>query len=175
MYVASELLKMLRCLHRDPRQSPQVRAEITAVAQWLNFLLEQHEQIAVEPTEQALDLVKLGGRLLCDACRQRAKDNRYPTGAQEDSASPSPIWKTQLEFLLACTKRVGRELFAQDCASYSLGKFPRCLAKLMNALLRQRRYLASTEGRKTNIVVEHCSNGCAQCGQPIEPPLETAP
>jgi len=174
MYLAIELLKMLRRFHRDPRQSPPIRAEITAVAQWLNFLIEQREQIAVEPTEQRPDLVKLCGRVVCETCRKLAKDNRFTTSAEEDSA-PSPIWKTQLEFLLACTQRVGTELFAQDCASYSLRRFPDCLAKLMNALLRQRRYLASTGGGETKIAVEHCSNACAECGQPIEPPSETVP
>jgi hypothetical protein len=113
--------------------------------------------------------VKLGGRVVCERCRKGAKDNCGTTSGHEDSAPP-PIWKTQLEFLLACTKRVGVELFEQDCASYNLRKSPDCLAKLVSALVRQRRCLSSIEAGETSIEVEHCSNSCAECGQPISPP-----
>src|ERR1019366_6440559 len=169
MYVAIEQLGMLWHLHHDPRQSPQIRADITAVAQWINFLIDQREHIAIEITEQRPDLVKLGGRVVCERCRKGAKDNSGKTSGHEDSAPP-PIWKTQLEFLLACTKRVGVELFEQDCASYNLRKFPDCLTKLVSALLRQRRCLSSMGAEETSIEVEHSSNSCAECGQPINPP-----
>jgi hypothetical protein len=167
MYVTIEQLRMLRHFHHDPRQSPQIQADITAVAQWINFLIDQREHIAIEMTNQRPDLVKLGGRVVCESCRKGAKDNGSKTSGHEDSAPP-PIWRTQLEFLLACTKRVGVELFEQDCASYNL-KFPACLAKLVSALLRQRRCLSSMAAGETRIEVKHCSDSCAECGQPINP------
>jgi hypothetical protein len=169
MYVAIEQLGMLRRFHRDPRQSPQIRADITAVAQWINFLFEQREHIVIEITEQRPDLVTLGGRVVCERCRKGARDNCSKTSGHEDSAPP-PIWKAQLEFLLACTKRVGVELFERNCASYNLRKFPDCLAKLANALLRLRRYLSSMGAGETRIEVEYSSESCAECGQPINPP-----
>ena len=169
MYVGIELLGMLRHFHHDPRQSAQIRAEITAVAQWINFLIDQREHIAIEMTNQRPDLVKLGGRVVCESCRKGAKDNGSKTSGHEDSAPP-PIWKAQLEFLLACTKRVGVELFERNCASYNLRKFPDCLAKLANALLRLRRYLSSMGAGETRIEVEYSSESCAECGQPINPP-----
>jgi hypothetical protein len=169
MYVAIEQLGMLRHLHHDPRQSPQIEVEITAVAQWINFLVDQREHIAIEITKQRPDLVKLGGRVVCESCRKGAKDHCSKTSGHEDSAPP-PIWKTQLEFLLACTKRVGVELFERDCASYNLRNFPDCLTKLLSVLLRPRRCLSSMEAGETSIEVEHSSSSCAECGQPINPP-----
>jgi|SRR5208282_1959409 hypothetical protein len=173
MYVASEQLGMLRHIYHDPRQSPQIRAEITAVAQWINFLIDQREHIAIEITKQRPDLVKLGGRVVCETCGKRARDNRGKASGHESSVPP-PIWKTQLEFLLACAERVGVELFEQDCAFYNLGKFPDCLAKLVSALLRQRRCLLSMGAGETRIEVEHCSISCAECGQPINLPPAAA-
>lgn len=167
MFVGIELLGMLRHFHHDPRQSAQIRAEITAVAHWINFLLDQREHIAIEIDTQRPDLVKLGGRIVCERCRKSAKDNRNAS-AQKDSAPP-PIWKTQLEFLLARTNKVGMELFEQECSSSSPRKFPDCLAKLANTLRRQRRYLASMGSGELRIEVEHCSDSCAECGQPINP------
>ena len=175
MYVAIELLRMLRRFHRDPRQYPQIRADITAVAQWINFLTEQREYIAIAATEQRPDLVKLGGRLVCERCRKGARDNRDENSAQEDSTSPPPIWKTQLEFLLARTKTVGMEIFAQECASYNLRQFPTCLAKLTNALIRLQRYLVHMGAAETKIEVEHHSHTCAECGQTIELASDTVP
>jgi hypothetical protein len=169
MYVAIEQLGMLRHLHHDPRQSPQIEVEITAVAQWINFLADQREHIAIEITKQRPDLVKFGGRVVCERCRKGAKDHCSKTSGHEDSAPP-PIWKTQLEFLLACAKRVGVELFEQECASYNLRKFPGCLAKLVSALLRQRRCLMSVGPGEPRIEVEHRSASCAECGEPINPP-----
>lgn len=142
MYVAIEQLGMLRRLHHDPRQSPQIRAEITAVTRWINFLIDQREHIVIGIAELRPDVVNLGARFLCGRCRKSAKDNNGRPSGHDDSAPP-PIWKTQLEFLLACTKKVGVELFEQDCASYDLRSFPDCLPKLTNALLRLRRYLSS--------------------------------
>ena len=168
MYVAIEQLGMLWRFRHDPRQSAQIRADITVVAQWINFLIDQREHIAIEITEQRPDLVKLGGRVVCERCRKGAKDNSSKTSGHEDSAPP-PIWKTQLEFLLTFTKRVGVKLFEQDCASCNLRKFPNCLSKLAHALLRQRQYLSSMGAGETRIEVEHYSAGCAECGQPIDP------
>lgn len=168
MYVAIEQLGMLRHFHHDPRQSPHIRADIMAVAQWINFLIDQREHIATEITEQRPDLVKIRARVVCERCRKGAKDNRSKTSGQEES-TPAPIWKTQLKFLLVCTKRVGVELFEQDCASYGLRKFPDCLAKLVSALLRQRRCLSSKGVEETNIEVKHLSNSCAECGETINP------
>src|ERR1022692_4267361 len=173
VYVGIELLGMLRHFHHDPRQSAQIRAEITAVAQWINFLIDQREHIAIEMINQRPDLVKLGGRVVCESCRKGAKNNGSKTSGHEDSAPP-PIWRTQLEFLLACTKRVGVELFEQDCASYNLRKFPSCLAKLMSALLRQRRCLLSMGAGETGIEVKHRTKSCAERGQSINPPQAAA-
>jgi hypothetical protein len=78
------------------------------VAQWINFLIDQREHIAIEITEQRPDLVKLGGRVVCERCRKGAKDNSSKTSGHEDSAPP-PIWKTQLEFLLTFTKQSWRK------------------------------------------------------------------
>jgi hypothetical protein len=168
MYVAMEQLQMLWRFYHDPRHSSQIRADITAVARWINFLLDQRDHIAIEITRQKPDLVKLGGRLVCETCRKDAKDN-CSNSSHEDSA-PAPIWKMQLEFLLACTERVGTEVFEQDCSSYSLRNFPDCLTKLLSALLRQRRCLISSMGaRETGIEVDHGSNSCAECGQTISP------
>src|SRR5579864_200049 len=165
MYVGIELLGMLRHFHHDSKQSPQIRAEITAVAHWINFLLAQREHIAIEIDTQRPDLVKLGGRIVCERCRKSVKDNRNAS-AHKDSAPP-PIWKTQLEFLLACTYRVGVEIFEQECSSSSLRRFPACLVKLTNTLRRLRRYLASMGSGELRIEVEHCSDSCAECGLPI--------
>src|ERR1022692_4806114 len=94
MYVGIELLGMLRHFHHDPRQSSRIRADITAVAQWINFLINQREHIAIEMAKQKPDVVKLGGRIVCERCRKSSKDNRQAS-AHKDSAPP-PIWKTQL-------------------------------------------------------------------------------
>ena len=170
MYVAIEQLGMLRHFHHNPRHSRQIRADITAVAQWISFLIDQREHITIEITEQRPDLVKLGGRVVCESCRKGvAKDNYDNTSSYEHSALP-PIWKTQMEFLLVCTRRVGMELFEQDCTSYNLRKFPDCLAKLVSVLLRQRRDLSSLGARETRIEVAHSSSSCAECGQPTNPP-----
>jgi len=165
MYVGLELVGMLRHLPRDRRHSSQIQADITAVAHWINFLLAQREHIAIEIDTQRPDLVKLGGRIVCERCRKSVKDNRNAS-AHEDSAPP-PIWKTQLEFLLACTYRVGVEIFEQECSSSSPRKFPDCLAKLASTLQRQRRYLASMGSGELRIEVEHHTDSCAECGLPI--------
>jgi len=175
MYIAIELLAMLRRFHRDPRRNPQIRADITAVAQWTNFMTEQLEHIAIGTTHQRPDLVKLGGRLVCERCRKGARDNRDRISALEDSTSPPPVWKTQLEFLLARTKTVGMEIFAQECISYNLREFPNCLAKLTNALLRLQRYLVPFRAAETKIEVEHHSHTCAECGQMVELASEVGP
>ena len=175
MYVAIELLRMLGRFHRDPRRHLQIGADITAVAQWLSFLTAQREHMAIVTTEQRPDLVKLGGRLVCETCRKGARYNRDRTSAQEDSTSLPPIWKAQLEFLLACTKSVGMEVFAQDCALGISQQFPDCLANLTNTLLRMRRYLEPTDGGGLQIEVEHLDDRtCAECGQVVEPAAESA-
>src|ERR1035437_4190392 len=156
LYVAIEQLGMLLRVRHDPRQSAQLRAEITAGAQWIDFLFDQREDIAISANERKPDLFKLGGRVVCESCREEAKANSGRTGGHSDSA-PLPIWKTQVEFLVACTKRVGVELFEHDCASYNLRKFPECLAQLANALLRLRRCLPSGAG-EPRIEVKHCSD-----------------
>ncbi len=171
MYIATELLGMLRRLHHDPRQSPPIQADVTAVARWINFLMDQREQIAIEIAEPRSEAVKLGAPFLCERCMKCAKDNYGKTSGHDDSAPP-PIWKTQLGFLLACTERVGVELFEQDCASYDLRKFPGCLAKLANALLRLRRYLSSMGEGKMRMGVEPLPDSCDECGQPINLPPE---
>jgi hypothetical protein len=171
MYVAIELLGMLRWLHHDARQSPQIRADITAVARWINFLMDQREHIACEIAEPRPEVAKLKGRFLCEKCMKCAKDNYGKTVGYEVSAPP-PIWKTQLDFLLACTERVGVELFEQDCASCDLRKFPDCLAKLANAALRLRRYLSSMGAGEMRMGVEPFPDSCDECGQPINPPPE---
>jgi hypothetical protein len=173
MYVAIEQLGMLRCLHHDARQSPQIRADITAVARWINFLIDERKHVALEISERRSEGMKLGGRFLCESCVKRATDNYSKTSGQEVSAPP-PIWKTQLEFLLVCTKRVGVELFEQDCASYNLRKFPDCLAKLANVLLRLHRYLSSMGAGEMRMGVEPIPDSCDECGQPIDPPPEAA-
>ncbi len=173
MYLAIEQLGMLWRFRCDLEQSPQMRADIRAVAQWINFLIDQRESIAVEISEQRPDLVELGGQVLCETCRKGAK-NGYSKTSSHESLAPPPIWKIQLEFLLACTKRVGVELFEQDCASYNLRKFPSCLAKLMRALLRPRRCLLSTGAGETGIEVNHRTKSCAECGQSINPPQAAA-
>jgi len=170
--IAIEQIGMLWRFHHDPRQSRQIRADITAVAQWIDFLFEQRECIAIEITGQRPDLVKLGARVVCEKCRKGAKDNSGKTSGYDNSAPPLPVWKTQLEFLLACTKRVGVELFEQNCVSSNLQQFPDCLAKLANALLRLRRHLSSMGAEETRIEVRHCSDSCAECGEPINPPPE---
>lgn len=171
MYVAIELLGMLRRLYQDARQSPQIRADVTAVARWINFLIDQREDIATQISRQRPDLMKLEARVLCESCRNRRKDNRGNTSGHEDS-EPPPIWKTQLEFLLAGTKKVGVELFEQDCASYDLRKFPDGLAKLANALRRLQRYLSSMGAGEMRMGVEPFSDSCAECGQTINSPPE---
>jgi hypothetical protein len=171
IYVAIELLGMLRRLPHDSRQSPQIRADITAVARWINFLIDQRNHIAIDSTKLRPDLVKLEARFVCERCRNGAKDNYGKTSGHDDSAPP-PTWKTQLEFLLACTKRVGLELFEQDCTSYNLRKFPVCLTNLANALLRLRQHLLSMDAGEMPIAVEPPSDSCAECGQPINPPAE---
>jgi hypothetical protein len=167
LYVGIELVGMLRHFHHDPRQFAQIRGEITAVAHWMNFLLAQREHITIEIDTQRPDLVKLGGRIVCERCRKSVKDNRNASAHKE--SAPPPIWKRQLEFLLACTNKVGAEIFEQGCSSSSLRRFPDCLAKLSNTLQRQRRYLASMGSGELRIEVEHCSDSCAECGQVINP------
>lgn len=168
MYVSIEQLGMLRRLYRDPRQSPQIRADITAVTRWINFLIDQRQHIVIGIAELRPDVVNLGARFLCDKCRKAAKDNRGTPRGHDDSAPP-PIWKRQLEFLLACTKQVGVELFEQDCASYDLRTFSDCLAKFANALLRLRRYLSSMGAGEMRMGVEPFSDSCAECGQTLNP------
>ena len=60
--VAIEQLGMLWRFRRDLKRSAQIRADIGAVARWINFLIDQREYIAVEIIEQRPDLVELGGR-----------------------------------------------------------------------------------------------------------------
>jgi hypothetical protein len=167
MYMAMEQLGMLRHLHIDRRHSPQIRADITALAQWIDFLINQREHMAIEIATLRPNVVKLEGRIVCERCRKGAKDNPKTSGREH--SAPLPIWKTQLEFLLACTHRVGAELFEQGCASSILKNFPDCLAKLSNTLRRQRRYLSSMGSGEMRIEVDHCSDTCAECGQMIDP------
>jgi len=169
MFVATEQLGMLRHFHHDPRRSSQIRSDIAGVARWINFLIGQREHIAIEITNQRPDLVKLEGRIVCETCRKGPRDNLGQASDHEDSAPP-PIWKKQLEFLLACTRRVGVELFHRECASCDLAKFPGCLAQLMSASLRLRRYLSSMEVGEMNFAVGLSTSCCAVCGQPLNPP-----
>ena len=169
MLVVIELLKMLRRPHHDARQASQIGADVTAVAQWIDFLLGQRANIAIEMRKQGTDLVKFGARMVCESCRKSPKVNSDNTSGQEDSAPP-PIWSTQLTFLLACMKRVGLEMFQHDCASYTPRKFSTCLAKLAQTLLRLRRCLPATKAGEQRIEVKHSSHACAECGRPIPPP-----
>ncbi|PYV95854.1 MAG: hypothetical protein DMG89_19825 [Acidobacteria bacterium] len=163
LHVALELLLMLCRLDDDPRESPLIRRDITALAQWMDFLCQQRERTATDNLEQRFHLVKFGGQMVCQPCRKSAKENaRRPDSAKH---SASPIWSTQLEFVLACTNRVGMELFAQCRASNHLRKFPDCLKRLRSALLALGRQSSSTEGAP-NIQIEHRSGACALCGRP---------
>lgn len=170
MYVTIELIGMLRRLHCESRHSRQIRAEIKTVAWWITFLTKQREQIDIETADQKPDLVKLGARIVCQECRTGGNHDRGRSNSYEDPPPP-PIWEMQLDFLLASTKRIAVELFEQDCASSNLTKYPECLEKLMNALLRLRRCLAFRGAGETNIKVEHCFDNCARCGRPVDPPV----
>src|SRR5438128_2325049 len=70
-YIAGELLIALHRFHRDPRQYRCVRAEIIAIAYWMNFLLEECEQIVAQTAEQRPDLIKLISRVVCSQCREK--------------------------------------------------------------------------------------------------------
>jgi hypothetical protein len=167
MYWATELLIMLLRFHDDRRQCLQIRAEVTAVVHWMAFLTAQRER-AVEIAEQRADLVKFGARRVCNSCRQKAHDNRGGNTAQKNS-TPPPIWKRQRDFLLACTRRVGMQVLAQQCASSNLQKFPDCLATLMTVLLRQQQLLVGTGVAGTRIEVVYSSEiGCAVCGGSLD-------
>jgi len=174
MYVALERLKMLRRFYTDPLESARIQAEITAIAHWITHLSAQRQHLIIESSQQGATLVKLVRRRLCASCRNTTNNSRHRRsnlqGRSQAEPAPSPIWETQLDFLLAGTRRVARELFAHDCASYNLGKFPRCLTLLMNSLLRLRRHLPPTRAGETKIEVEHFSDSCAECGRAIEPP-----
>jgi CII-binding regulator of phage lambda lysogenization HflD len=172
MYVALELLRILRRSDRDPQQARQIQAEIIALARWMEFLTAQREHMLA--VEQAPDLVKLSARPVCDRCRKRPQNNPGRSAPRLGSA-PAPIWKTQLGFLLACIQRVGLELLAKLCASDSLRNFQDCLARLMQPLLQLQHSLAGTEVAETSIEVEHSSHtGCALCGGPLELASETS-
>jgi hypothetical protein len=167
MYRATELLKMLRRFHHDPPQSDRIRAEITAVAQWIEFLSAQRLH-TMATVEQRPDVVKFGARRVCNNCRKNAKDKRGSTGPKNDSGPP-PNWKRQRDFLLSCTQRVGMEVLAQQCASSNLQKFPDCLPTLMTVLLRQQQLLVGTGVAETRIEVNNCSEiGCAVCGGSLD-------
>ena len=174
MYVANELLKTLRHLHGDPRRNRQIRADITGIAQWLSFLFAQREHIAIGTIQQRPDLVKLCARLVCETCKKLAKDNCNKRSAPARLTPPPPIWKAQLQFLLTCTRSVGMEVFAKDCASSNSPQFLDCLENLTKVLLRMRRYLEPTDGGELQIEVEHLDDRtCAECGQVVEPAAES--
>ena len=173
LLVAIELVGMLRRFHRDPRQSTLIQREIAVVVHWVSFLIEQREHAAVEITEARPEVVKLSARVVCERCRTSTKDNLERASSHE-VPPPRPIWQTQLEFLLTCIRRVAVELFERDCATSHFERYPDCLGKLMNALLRQQRFLASMGAGQTKIEVQHSSDRCAECGQPISPPPEAA-
>jgi hypothetical protein len=175
-YVAGELLLMLRRrFHRNPRHYRRVRAEIIAIAQWMNFLAEECEYIVTETAERRPDGVKLSWGVLCKGCREKtasATRRRGRTNAYEH-LKPNPSWGAQLDFLLTCTKRVALDLFELSCESSDLKKFPECLTKLTNALLRQQRHLAHIAAKETKIEVKCGSDKCEECGQSAEQSAES--
>src|SRR5437870_12584038 len=63
--LAGELLLMLRRLHRNPRHCRRVRAEIVAVAQWMNFLTEECEYLVTEHAERGTGGVDLSREVRC--------------------------------------------------------------------------------------------------------------
>jgi hypothetical protein len=109
LYVAIELVGMLRFLHADPRFLPQIRADLLLMAQWLEFLLDGREQIVTKTTETP-DLAILGARVICPACRTRAKNQSRLRNGEQYSSAPDLVWKGQLEFLVARTGAVRKEL-----------------------------------------------------------------
>ena len=175
--LAGELLLMLRRLHRNPRHCRRVRAEIVAVAQWMNFLTEECEYIVTETAERRPDGVTLSWGVLCKGCREKtasATHRRGRTNAYEH-LQPNPSWRAQLEFLLTCTKRVALDLFEQGCGSSDLKNFPECLTKLTNALLRQQRHLAQIAAKEIKIEVQCGSSKCVECGQSVKQSAESVP
>src|SRR5439155_25233573 len=156
--LAWELLLMLRRFDCNPRHRRQVRAEIIAVAQWMNFLTEECEYIVTETAERRPDGVTLSWGVLCKRCREKsasATHRRGRTNAYEH-LQPNPSWRTQVEFLLTCIQRVALDLFEQGCGSSDLKNFPECLTKLTNA-------------------VKCGSSKCVECGQSVEQSAESVP
>jgi len=169
-YIAGELLITLHHFHRDPRQHRQVRAEITAIAYWMNFFLEECEQIVAQTAEPRPDLIKLSSRVVCDRCKERLRSRRHNDGQTDghEDLAPDSVWEAQVRFLLARSNRVASYLFEQACCSSNLKKFPECLTKLTDALLRQQRHLEQIGAEETKLVVEARSGRCAKCGQALE-------
>jgi hypothetical protein len=161
--VAMESLKLLRRVHENSHDSNQIRQDIISVSRWMEFLLDQREHTDIETGTQTLK-VMLGGRIVCHECRKSASDHSE-TRPQEGPV-PAPIWARQVDFLLACTNQVGRELFVRGCASNDLRQFPKCLTTLRTVLSRLRRY-SHSEAPAPNIEVQHSSDACARCGKPM--------
>ena len=80
--LAGELLLMLRRLHRNPRHCRQVRAEIVAVAQWMNFLTEECEYIITETAERRPDGVTLSWGVLCKGAERKPPPQHAAAGEQ---------------------------------------------------------------------------------------------
>jgi len=168
MYLAAELVGMLRRVQNDIRQSCRIRKEIHAVAQHIEFLIQEHKYSTVGTAEQKPDLIKFGGRPLCNSCRARAIQSRRDTNPAETRAIPPPIWQRSFEFAFACTGVVASEFFGLDCAAYPLDKLPNCLLTLRSALWRLQQLLPPTGKGETKIQQENLSGSCAECGQALE-------
>jgi hypothetical protein len=169
-YIAGELLIGLRRQYRNRRQYLAVQAEITAIACWMNFLVEQLERIIAQSAEQNPVLIKLKARIVCHDCRPKSRSapHHYGQGNVAEARPDIAVWQAQVTFLLALTDRVAGDLFEQICASSDLKKVPECLVKLRSALLRQKRYLEKIGAEETKFLVESVSDRCAACGESIQ-------
>jgi hypothetical protein len=165
----------VRRFQRDPRQYRWVRAEIIAIAYWMNFFLEECEQVVAQTAEQRPDLISLSARVVCNQCREKLHSARRHNQrqAEDKGLTPETVWEAQVESLLASTNRVAIDLFEQACCSSDPKKFPECLTKLRNAVLRQQRYLAQIGAKETKLSAESQSVTCAECGESIS--IEQAP
>lgn len=167
LYVVVELLGMLRRLDCDPRYSHQVEKAIDELSLGMDFLIKQCEHKDRGTLKQQPKSIKLGAQVVCEECKTSAMATGVLSASTAVLPSLPSTWGSQLEFLLTATQRVGFELFEQRCASSTPGRFPNCLVRLRNNLLRQQQYITPKEGREGETAVEYPTDSCAICGRPI--------
>ena len=165
---AAQGLLTLRRLRPDRKETEQLYARLANIVQVMNLLIGCCQQIASNGIELQITRINVVIGLVCEHCEEMGR-TQHPNSGRDNikHLEADRAWGLQVDDLLSLTNSIIKDIdWSEYCSRPETMRSSRCLADLVNALLRQRRHLERIGGRRRPelAVVYDRSEVCTQCG-----------